>query len=56
MSQASVGAALDPAKPLQAVSRYERGGAVPNIRTIAQLASVLNVEPCWLAWGEEHGK
>jgi len=56
MSQASVGAALDPAKPLQAVSRYERGGAVPNIGTVRQLASVLHVEPCWLAWGIEHGK
>lgn len=56
MSQASVGAALDPAKPLQAVSRYERGGAVPNIGTVKQLATVLNVEPCWLAWGVEHGK
>lgn len=52
MSQADL--AIKIGKPPQSVSRYELGGATPNIGTIAQLAQVLNVEPCWLAWGIEH--
>lgn len=54
MSQADL--AIKIGKPPQSVSRYELGGATPNIGTIAQLATVLSVEPCWLAWGVEHGK
>ena len=54
MSQADL--AITIGKPPQSVSRYELGGATPNIGTIAQLAKVLNVEPCWLAWEVEHGK
>ena len=54
MSQADL--AIKIGKPPQSVSRYELGGATPNIKAIAQLATVLNVEPCWLAWGIDHGK
>ena len=33
-----------------------RNGATPNVLTIEQLAAVLNVSPCWLAFGEgAHG-
>ena len=52
MSQADL--AIKIGKPPQSVSRYELGGATPNIGTIAQLAKVLKVEPCWLAWGVKH--
>ena len=52
MSQADL--AIKIGKPPQSVSRYELGGATPNINAIAQLATVLNVEPCWLAWGIDH--
>jgi len=27
---------------------------VPDLRTVEQLAAVLNVEPCWLAFGDIH--
>ena len=54
MSQADL--AITIGKPPQSVSRYELGGATPNIGTIAQLAKVLKVEPCWLAWEVEHAK
>ena len=52
LSQADL--AIKVGKQAQAVSRYELGGSTPNIGTIAHLAKVLKVEPCWLAWGIEH--
>ena len=52
MSQAAVGAALDPPKQRQEISWYERNGATPNVLTLQQLAAVLGVSPCWLAFGE----
>jgi len=56
MSQAAVGAALDPPQARRNVCKWEKGRCEPSLDTVAQLAKVLNVEPCWLAWGVEHGK
>ena len=56
LSQHDVGAALNPPQRRHEISRYERNKATPGVLTIAQLAKVLQVEPCWLAWGIEHGK
>lgn len=33
------------------VSRWENGGAVPDVETIARLAKLLAVDPGWLAFG-----
>lgn len=52
MSQAAVGAALEPPKPIQEISRYERNGATPSVATVMQLAKAMGVSPCWLAFGE----
>jgi len=54
MSQQAVALSLDPPKHRQSIGQYESGGDVPDLRTVAQLAAVLEVSPCWLAWGIEH--
>ena len=52
MSQQSVALSLDPPKHRQSIGQYESGEDVPNLRTVEQLAAVLNVSPCWLAFGD----
>ncbi len=54
MSQAEVGAALDPPQARRNVCKWEKGRCEPSLDTVRQLAMALNVEPCWLAWGIEH--
>lgn len=54
MSQAAIGAALDPPQARRNVCKWEKGRCEPSLDTVAQLAKVLNVEPCWLAWGVDH--
>jgi len=54
LSQAAVGAALDPQRSRKLVWEWEKGRCEPSLETVAQLAKVLNVEPCWLAWGIDH--
>ena len=54
MSQTTVGAALDPPQARRNVCSWEKGRCEPSLETIAQLAKVLGVEPCWLAWETEH--
>ena len=56
MSQAAIGAALVPPQARRNVCKWEKGRCEPSLETVAQLATVLNVEPCWLAWGIEHGE
>lgn len=37
------------------LSRYENDGErIPNVLHIRRLAGVLNVDKCWLAFGEAH--
>jgi len=52
MSQQSVALSLDPPKHRQSIGQYESGGDVPDLKTVEQLAAVLGVSPCWLAFGE----
>ena len=54
MSQQSVALSLNPPKHRQSIGQYESGGDVPDLRTVEQLAVVLNVTPCWLAFGVDH--
>lgn len=54
MSQAAVGAALDPPQARRNVCKWEKGRCEPSLATIEQLAAALNVTPCWLAFGCEH--
>lgn len=56
ISQAAVALSLVPPKQRSSIGRYESGHDEPSLDTVRQLATVLNVEPCWLAWGVEHGK
>ena len=56
MSQQSVALSLDPPKHRQSIGQYENGGDVPDLRTVEQIAKVLDVEPCWLAFGVDHAK
>lgn len=56
LSQAAVGAALDPQRSRKLVWEWEKGRCEPSLATVTQMAKVLNVEPCWLAWGIDHGK
>ena len=53
MSQHAVGSGLNPPQRRNEISRYERNGATPNVLTIEQLAAVLDVSPCWLAFGDK---
>ena len=54
MSQAAVGAALNPPQERRNVCGWEKGRCEPSLDTVRQLAKVLKVEPCWLAWGVDH--
>ena len=56
MSQHDVGCGLNPPQRRHEISRYECNRATPNVLTLQQLAAVLGVSPCWLAFGEgAHG-
>ena len=54
MTQGAVGAALNPAHTRKNVCKWEHGQTEPNLRTVEQLAKVLDVSPCWLAFGDIH--
>ena len=54
MTQGAVGAALNPAHTRKNVCKWEHGHTEPDLRTVEQLAAVLNVSPCWLAFGDIH--
>ena len=56
LSQAAVGTALNPPRSRKLVWEWEKGRCEPSIATVAQLAKVLGVEPCWLAWEIDHDK
>jgi len=56
LTQSQVGEALDPPQERRNVCGWEKGRCEPSLDTVRQLATVLNVEPCWLAWGIDHGK
>jgi len=56
LTQAQVGAQLKPPQARRNVCKWEKGRCEPSLDTVRQLATVLNVEPCWLAWGIDHGK
>jgi len=53
LSQAAVGAALDPPQARRNVCKWEKGRCEPSLATVEQLAAVLNVSPCWLAFGDK---
>lgn len=53
---AALGSKLDPARSRKLIHEWEKGRCEPSLETIAQLATVLSVEPCWLAWGIDHDK
>lgn len=54
ISQAAVALSLVPPKRRSSIGRYESGHDEPSLATIAQLAAVLGVSPCWLAFGDIH--
>ena len=54
MTQSAVGAKLNPKHTRKNVCKWEHGQTEPNLRTVEQLAEVLNVSPCWLAFGDIH--
>lgn len=56
LTLAKLGAALDPPRGRTAVCEWEQGRCEPSLATVEQLAAVLDVSPCWLAWGCKHGK
>ena len=56
MTQGAVGTKLDPKHTRKNVCKWEHGQTEPNLRTVEQLAAVLNVTPCWLAFGVDHAK
>ncbi len=56
ISQAAVALSLVPPKQRSSIGRYESGHDEPSLGTVEQLAAVLNVTPCWLAWGCDHAK
>ncbi len=53
LTQDAVGAKLDPKHTRKNVCKWEHGQTEPNLRTVEQLAAVLNVSPCWLAFGDD---
>lgn len=56
MTQSAVGSALDPQHTRKNVCKWEMGHTEPSLATVEQLAAVLGVSPCWLAFGEgAHG-
>ena len=54
ISQAAVALSLVPPKQRSSITRYESGHDEPSIGTVEQLAKVLEVSPCWLAFGDIH--
>jgi transcriptional regulator with XRE-family HTH domain len=54
MTQGAVGAKLDPQHTRKNVCKWEHGQTEPSLATVEQLAKVLNVTPCWLAFGDIH--
>jgi len=56
ISQAAVALSLVPPKQRSSIGRYESGHDEPSLGTVEQLAAVLNVTPCWLAFGVDHAK
>ena len=54
ISQAAVALSLVPPKQRSSIGRYESGHDEPSLATVEQLAKVLGVEPCWLAFGDIH--
>ena len=56
ISQAAVALSLVPPKQRSSITRYESGHDEPSIGTVEQLAKVLEVSPCWLAFGVDHAK
>ena len=54
ISQAAVPLSLVPPKQRSSIGRYESGHDEPSLGTVEQLAKVLNVSPCWLAFGVDH--
>ena len=54
ISQAAVALSLVPPKQRSSIGRYESGHDEPSLGTVEQLAAVLNVSPCWLAFGDIH--
>ena len=54
ISQAAVALSLVPPKQRSSIGRYESGHDEPSLDTVAQLAKVLEVSPCWLAFGDIH--
>jgi transcriptional regulator with XRE-family HTH domain len=56
LTLAGLGAELDPPRSRSIVCEWEKGRCEPSLDTVAQLAQVLNVSPCWLAFGVDHAK
>ena len=54
ISQAAVALSLVPPKQRSSIGRYESGHDEPSLGTVEQLAEVLHVSPCWLAFGDTH--
>ena len=54
MTLAKLGAALSPPRGRGIVCEWEKGRCEPSLATVEQLAAVLNVTPCWLAFGVDH--
>ena len=54
ISQTAVALSLVPPKQRSSIGRYESGHDEPSLGTVEQLAKVLNVSPCWLAFGDIH--
>jgi transcriptional regulator with XRE-family HTH domain len=56
LTLAKLGAALSPPRSRSIVCEWEKGRCEPSLATVEQLAKVLHVSPCWLAWGCDHAK
>ena len=54
LTLAKLGAALSPPRGRGIVCEWEKGRCEPSLATVEQLAAVLNVSPCWLAFGDIH--
>ena len=52
LTLAKLGAALSPPRGRGIVCEWEKGRCEPSLATVEQLAAVLNVTPCWLAFGD----
>ena len=53
LTLAKLGVALDPPRGRTAVCEWEQGRCEPALATVEQLAKVLDVSPCWLAFGDK---